>query len=240
MLSAPALSRVSPVPFTVNFDADVTGFSLDGVTVEGGAASNFVQVSPRQYTFTVAPASSHVSLVVTVVQGAATDSFGNANLKGERTVVYGALRAARCAVRRTRSDLALHLLLADAKAPTAAVTTTALSPSGTNPIPVTVTFSEALATALTAAGLDVTGGTITLFSAIAGNAYTFGVIPTSTFNNITVGLRANVVTDLAGNSNTKSAVLLVQHGTRHPSRPCSASNSHVTRVVQMRSLPASR
>lgn len=213
-LSAPALSRVSPVPFTVNFDADVTGFSLDGVTVEGGAASNFVQVSPRQYTFTVAPASSHVSLVVTVVQGAATDSFGNANLKGERTVVYGACQRF---VQFAGRDLSLALLLADAKAPTAAVTTTALSPSGTNPIPVTVTFSEALATALTAAGLDVAGGTITLFSAIAGNAYTFGVIPTSTFNNITVGLRANVVTDLAGNSNTKSAVLLVQHGTRDPS-----------------------
>lgn len=90
----------------------------------------------------------------------------------------------------------------DEIAPTATVTSTAGSLTTVNPIPVAVTFDEAV-TGFTAADLIVTGGTISNFIG-SGLAYTFELLPAAS-GLLTVIIPASVATDAAGNGNAAAS-----------------------------------
>ncbi|MFO0795864.1 MAG: Ig-like domain-containing protein [Gemmataceae bacterium] len=71
-------TSTSPIPFTVTFSEDVTGFSTAGLTVTNGVVAGFTQQDAHTYTFGVAPQAQGV-VSVTVTAGAATDAAGNAS-----------------------------------------------------------------------------------------------------------------------------------------------------------------
>ena len=176
-----------PIAFSIAFSSDVLGFTLSSLVISGGTGGFFTAVSARLFTVSVTPSAPSVTVTVSVPAGAAVDAIGNANLPAQLSVVY------------------------NAAAPTAVLTTTALSPSGTLPIPVLITFNEAVK-GFTAAGLQVTGGSVQ--GAITGGptAFLANILPNSTFVTVSVRVRAHVATDAAGNQNVASSFLTVQHG----------------------------
>jgi hypothetical protein len=76
--SAPQPTKTSPIPFTVAFSEDVTGFVATDLTVVNGSVTNFVATDARNYSFGVVPTTQGI-VTVTVPQGAAQDAAGNGN-----------------------------------------------------------------------------------------------------------------------------------------------------------------
>ncbi len=87
--------------------------------------------------------------------------------------------------------------------PTVNLTTTVTSPTRTNPIPFTATFSQDV-TAFTQAGLVVTNGTVANFVATNAKVYTFNVIPTGQ-GAVTVKVAAGAGKNSGNIGNTESA-----------------------------------
>jgi len=78
--SAAPATFTAPIPFTVEFNKDVTDFDLGDLTVTGGAAQEFTAVSAAEYTFKVQPGSRGGTVVtVSVAAGVAHDAGGKAN-----------------------------------------------------------------------------------------------------------------------------------------------------------------
>ncbi|GAB3590029.1 hypothetical protein GCM10027345_44460 [Hymenobacter daeguensis] len=69
----------TPVPFTVTFSEDVANFAIGDITVSGGTKSALTTVTDRQYTFTVTPSGSPVTITVNIAAGRAQDAVGNDN-----------------------------------------------------------------------------------------------------------------------------------------------------------------
>jgi hypothetical protein len=70
-------THVSPIPITVTFNEDVTGFDADDLIVTNGTVSNFAG-SGTTYTFDLTPTADG-SITVNVSAGVAADLAGNAN-----------------------------------------------------------------------------------------------------------------------------------------------------------------
>ncbi|NBT86194.1 MAG: hypothetical protein EBT45_06840, partial [Alphaproteobacteria bacterium] len=69
----------SAVLFILNFSEAVSDFDLSKISITGGTASGFKQVSASQYTVVVTPtASSTTDIVLTVAAGSVRDLAGNA------------------------------------------------------------------------------------------------------------------------------------------------------------------
>src|SRR5439155_13675852 len=73
-------TNLSPIPFTVTFDEDVTGFDVTDLQIMNGTASNFVMVNAHTYTFDVTPTADGL-VMVKVPVGVAQDSSGKPNLE---------------------------------------------------------------------------------------------------------------------------------------------------------------
>src|SRR5262249_9047961 len=56
--TAPEPTSTNPIPFTVTFSEDVTGFAQADLQVGNGTVANFTQVDARTYTFTVTPTAA--------------------------------------------------------------------------------------------------------------------------------------------------------------------------------------
>ncbi len=142
------------------------------VTVNGEMVNATVTGTTWSATLTTPLADGTYDITVT-----ATDAAGN---MGTTTLTDG--------------------LVVDATAPTVAIASTATDPTTASPIPITVTFDEAV-TGFTDAGVTITNGTIANFVAVDAMVYTFDVTPTA-LGVVTVNVPANVATDAAGNGNT--------------------------------------
>jgi hypothetical protein len=70
-------TNISPIPVTVTFSEDMTGFEASDVQVSNGVVSNFAG-GPAVYTFDVTPAAPGV-VTVSVPAGVAVDGGGNGN-----------------------------------------------------------------------------------------------------------------------------------------------------------------
>jgi len=173
--TASSPTAVSPIPVTVTFNENVTGFTAGDVTVTNGSVSNFVSSDAKTYTFSVTPAATG-PVTVSVAAGVAQDAAGNGN-----------------AVSNTFS------ITFNGTLPTVVLTSTATSPTSDNPIPVTATFSEDV-TGFSANGVTVTNGTVSNFHAVSGSVYTFDVTPSAN-GAVTVNIPANVAQDSTGNGN---------------------------------------
>ncbi len=89
--------------------------------------------------------------------------------------------------------------------PSVSLSSTASEPTGVSPIPVTVTFSEAV-TGFSIADITVGNGTAGDFTAVSGTVYRFTVTPAAQAA-VTVNVGAGVAQDSAGNGNSAAAQL---------------------------------
>jgi PGF-pre-PGF domain-containing protein len=90
--TATSPTKNSPIPMTATFSKTVTGFSLSGITVGSGAASNFVAVSGTVYTFDVIP-SGQGTITVDIPAGVAQDAAGNGNTAAAQfSIIYDSIQ----------------------------------------------------------------------------------------------------------------------------------------------------
>src|SRR5690606_31849563 len=136
--SASAVTNASPIPFTVTFNEAVTGFVVGDLTIGNGTAGSFAG-SGTTYTLDVTP-SGEGAVTIDVAAGVAIDGVSNPNA---------------AAVQYSRTY--------DSVQPTVAVTTSAGEPTSVSPIPVTVTFSEAV-TGFASGDVTLGNGSISNFS----------------------------------------------------------------------------
>src|SRR5262249_33565410 len=133
-------TSVNPIPFTVTFSEDVTGFTASGLTITNGTASNFTMVNAHTYTFDVAPTADGL-VTVQVNAAAAQDAAGNDNTQATFSITSNAATL------------------------TPTITTTASNPTNLAVIPFTVTFNRDV-TGFDASDLGVTNGTVSNFVAV--------------------------------------------------------------------------
>ncbi|MGQ0794929.1 MAG: Ig-like domain-containing protein, partial [Nitrosopumilaceae archaeon] len=110
-------TNVSPIPVTAIFSKNVSGFTIDDITITNGVASNLAG-GPSVYTFDVTPADQGL-ISVDIDADVATDGVGNGNTAAATlSITY------------------------DGTGPSVVLSTTASDPTNVSPIPVTATFSE--------------------------------------------------------------------------------------------------
>jgi hypothetical protein len=164
---------------TATLSESSTDFTETDLTPTNAAVSNFAG-SGTSYSFTLTPSASG-AFSVAVAGGTFTDSAGNAN-------------TASNTLSRT----------ADLVRPSVTLSSSAPNPTTTSPIPVTVSFSEAV-TQFTSSDITVNGATVSGFSGSGAN-YSFNLVPTRD-GVITAEVQSDVCLDAAGNTNTASAQL---------------------------------
>jgi len=77
--STPSSStNISPVPVTITFSENVTGFAIEDITAGNGTAGHFVAVSGTEYTATITP-NGQGAVTVDVAANVAQDAAGNKN-----------------------------------------------------------------------------------------------------------------------------------------------------------------
>ncbi|VXD25285.1 Glycosyl hydrolase, BNR repeat protein (fragment) [Planktothrix serta PCC 8927] len=198
--TAPSVTLTSTSPLKVNgaftvtatFSEVVTGFVEADITVTGGGtASNLVQstTDPKIYTFLVTPpaaATPGAPVTVKINAATATDlALNDNNASNTLTRTY------------------------DNVAPTVVSLTTTATDPVKGAFTVNAEFSEDVGTSFVSSDIAVGNGTVSNFTKIDSDSYTFEVTPNAD-GNVTVDILANAVTDTTGNNNTAPATQLVK------------------------------
>jgi hypothetical protein len=176
-------TSTNPIPFIATFSEAVTGFTAGDILVNNGAVINFTSVNATTYTFDVVPNSSGVTVDVTVPASVANDAAGNGNTASSTV-----------SVNFTGTVV------------TANISTTASDPTNLDPIPFTVTFTEAVS-GFQLSDIQVTNGTAQNFSG-SGSSYTFEVVPASD-GPIVIDIPAGAATGNLSNVPTSAATFII-------------------------------
>ena len=185
--TTPSPSNIAPKMLTATFSEAVAGFTAADITVINGSLGNFVAVTKTVFTFQVTPASSMKVITISIPAGAAKNATNVSSLASN------VLR-----------------LTHDATAPTVTLSTSAASPSNTNPIPVTATFSEPVG-GFSVADVVVTGGNAGGLVKVSASNYNFTVTPVSPNVAISISLSAGAVQDAATNGSIASNTISITH-----------------------------
>lgn len=172
-------TNISPIPMTVTFSEEVSGFDSSDLTITNGTVGALAG-SGGNYSFTIIPAAQG-PVTVNVAAGAAQDAAGNAStVAAELTRVY------------------------DTVLPSVTVASATPNSVNTAPIPVTVNFSEAVS-GFTQTDLAVTNGIISDFIGSGAN-YSFTITPIDQ-GVVTANVASDAAQDGAGNASTVATEL---------------------------------
>lgn len=81
-------TQTSPIPVTIEFSEDVTGFDASDIIINKGTVSNFVAVDGNTYTFDLVP-NTWTTLTVDIDAAAAVDSFLTPNAAAPQfSIIY--------------------------------------------------------------------------------------------------------------------------------------------------------
>jgi len=139
-----------PIPITVTFGEDVTGFEQNDVILGNGSISNF-SGSGSSYSFDITP-SGDGAVTVDIAENVAEDDEGNGNLAAQQfSITY------------------------DGTSPTVSISSSATSPTGTSPIPISVEFSEDVSD-FTLDDVTITNGSASGLSG-SGSSFTLNLTP---------------------------------------------------------------
>jgi uncharacterized repeat protein (TIGR02543 family) len=117
----------------------------------------------------------------------------------------------------------------DTQVPTVSLSSTAADPTNTSPIPVTITFSEAV-TGFTESDISVSNGMVAPGSLTgSGTTYTVNIIPTAN-GAVTVDIAAGAAQDVAGNNNTAATQLSRTYDNVRPTVVLSSTAAASTNV----------
>jgi len=171
-------TNTSPIPVTVTFSEEVFGFADSDIMPGNGTVDDFADEGGGVYTFNLTP-SGEGPVTADIAADVAQDAAGNSNdVAGQFSRTY------------------------DVTPPTVEMTSAAEDPTNMNPIPVTVTFSEAV---FDFADTDIvtTNGTV---SGLSGGpiVFTFDLTPSSEAL-VAADIAADVAEDAAGNGNDAAA-----------------------------------
>lgn len=173
--STSSVTNLNPFPVTITFNNPVTGFTSSDLVITNGTVDAF-SGSGATYTANIIP-TGEGAVTVNIPAAAATDGLSNATL---------------AATQFSRTY--------DITAPTVAILSTETATTSANPIPVTITFSEAV-TGFDATDIVVGNGTASNFVVVSGSVYTADITPAA-FGVVTVDIAAGVAQDAATNGNT--------------------------------------
>ncbi len=163
---------------TVAYSETVTGFTVGDITVTNGTAGNFTSVIVgKEWTADITPASDG-AVTINIAAATATDAAGNENTAATEFSIQN-----------------------DETAPGVTLSAGALTGGAYT---VTAQFSETVI-GFTQGDITISGGTISGFTAVDGDTYTFSV--SSDNPSATVDITAGVATDAAGNGNTVASQL---------------------------------
>ena len=168
---------------TITFNENVTGFSVDDITVVGADLSTFTKLADDEYTVAVTPTAAAVTL--NVAADVAMDASGNGN---------------------AAADEAASAF--DNVKPT--VTISGVPGNSKDLFTATITFSEDV-TGFSESDITVVGATLSGFTKVDDDKYTVAVTPTDGI--VTLNVAADVAMDASGNKNTaadeaRSALLM--------------------------------
>jgi len=188
--TAPDPTNLSPIPVTVTFDEDVSGFTAEDVTAGNGTLDNFATVSGSVYTFDLTP-SGQGPVTADVAAGVAQDGAGNGNAAAAQfTITY------------------------DSVGPTVSTSSAVPDPTNLPTIPVMVTFSEEVS-GLTAGDVTAGNGTVDNLATVSGSVYTFDLTPSGQ-GPVTADVAAGVAQDGAGNGNAAAAQFSITYDSVAP------------------------
>ncbi|MEP7135784.1 MAG: sortase, partial [Chloroflexota bacterium] len=188
--SATNPTNTSPIPVTITFSEVVSGFVVGDITVGNGAAGNFNTTDNITFTSDITPTANGV-VTVDVVASVAQDSAGNNNTAATQfPITY------------------------DNTIPSVAITSSATGPTNTSPIPVTITFSEAVS-GFVVGDITVGNGTAGNFNTTDNITYTAEITPTAS-GSVTVDVAASVAQDGSGNNNTAATQFSIMYDSVNP------------------------
>ena len=168
---------------TITFSEPVTGFELEDIRVTNGTASNFIEISPQEYTVTITPEEPG-EVKVEVGEDFAEDATGNGNQAAEPFVIEADLKRPAVTI----------------EGPT--------EPVGMAGFEVTITFSEPV-TGFELEDIRVTNGTASNFIEISLQEYTATITPEG-IGEVRVGVPEEVAEDGAGNGNQAAEAFEVE------------------------------
>ena len=186
--TASSTTSTSPIPVTISFSETVTGFDITDISVVNGTAGNLIEaVSGKVWTANITPSGS-----------------------GSVSVSIGADKA-RNVLNTGNTASNVLTLTYDSTGLSVSITTALSSPTRTNLIPVTITFSETV-TGFQISDLTVTNGTVGNFiNTTLDKVWTADVIPSGQ-GFVSISIAANSAMDktyeIKGNtvSNTLSMI----------------------------------
>jgi len=199
-LSSPAQpdpTNAGPVRFTVTFSEPVSGFDTGDLsltvtgTIVGASVSSVTPVSTSVYTVDVSPGAGEGTIGLNVLAGP-TIVDGSAN-----ELVVGA---------STADTVAFDSVVPSVQTLVKSVGQS--DPTSTSPISFRVTFSEPV-TGFTAADVDLSasgagGSLVASRTVVSASVYDISVSGMTTSGTVEVGIKANAVLDVAGNTNPAS------------------------------------
>ena len=197
---------VSPIPVTFTFSESVTGFIVGDITVTNGTAGSFAG-SGASYTANITPSGAG-TVTVSVAANKATDAGTNGNLAS--------------------NTLTRTYNIADTTPPTVTLTSNASDPTKISPIPITITFNEAV-TGFVVGDIGVVNGSAGTFAG-SGTTYTANITPTGQ-GIVTVSVAANVAIDAATNGNTSATNLTRVFDNVEPTVVISSTTASTTSVT---------
>ncbi|MEQ6124971.1 Ig-like domain-containing protein, partial [Pseudotenacibaculum sp. MALMAid0570] len=179
--------------FTLTFTTseDILGFDVGDLVVANGAASNFVTVSPSEYTALITPTITvNGNITVDVPGGSATDAAGNPNLAaGQFSIAFDDIK------------------------PTVVITSDAANPTNTS-FTATITFSEDV-TGFDISDIEVENGTPSNFNAVSASVYTVSIAPDSD-GDVNIDVAEDVAFDAATNGNEAAEQYSVEYDITRP------------------------
>ncbi|HJQ13570.1 MAG TPA: Ig-like domain-containing protein [Anaerolineales bacterium] len=198
--TAPDFTNTSPIPVTVQFSENVTGFNTGDITPDNAAISNFNAVDGDTYTFDLTPIADGL-VTANIAAGVAQDGSGNGN-------------SSASPFSRTVDTLAPSVTINQASGQ--------VDPTSTSSINFTVIFSEPVTGFATSdVDLSMSTATGTLTGTISGGPTTYNVAVTGMTGDgmVIASIAAGAATDGANINSTATSsdnrVLYVANPTEH-------------------------
>lgn len=189
---------------TFTFSEDVTGFTIDDISIANAGLSNFSSTSSSVYSVLVTP-SSHGLVTLDIAEGVAQDSANNGNNAADQfSITY------------------------DNTKPTLAISSTASDPTNTS-FTATFTFSEDV-TGFEIGDIILANGTLSDFASSSAKVYRATITPT-TDGLVTVDVNADVAEDSAGNSNSAASQFSLSYDGTNPTVVIASDASDPTNSI---------
>lgn len=189
-VSISGVSSSSNAAFTasITFIEDVTGFSVEDITLSNATASSFTATDAKNYTVLVTP-TAEGSVTLDIAANAAQDAAGNGNTAANQaTSTY------------------------DTTAPTVSIS--GAPSSGNAAFTASFAFSEDV-TGFAVEDIALTNATASSFASTDAKNYTVLVTPTAE-GAVTLDIAANAAQDAAGNGNAAATQATSIHDTTAP------------------------